>query len=259
MLALAAVWPVSTPLLLVEADPDGGELAARFGLSTDPGRASAAPGLRRDAADVVLDRHTQTLPGGTPILVGPTSPEQARASLAGCAARLGGALAASATRDAIVDCGRLSVGTPAAPLLAAADTLLVVVRPRLDELAPLTHRLPALAKGGARVGLLLIGEVPTARTMCGRPGLAFIAGMANDPRAAAALNGAGGAGTRRLAQSGLIRSARVVVDQVTAAAQVPLWTAEAHPVPAPTIAPDRRRSPADRVVSCSTLLHSQLT
>lgn len=160
MLALAAVWPVSTPLLLVEADPDGGALAARFGLSTDPGRASAAPGLRRDAADVVLDRHTQTLPGGTPILVGPTSPEQARASLAGCAARLGGALAASATRDAIVDCGRLSVGTPAAPLLAAADTLLVVVRPRLDELAPLTHRLPALAKGGARVGLLLIGEVP---------------------------------------------------------------------------------------------------
>lgn len=233
MLALAAVWPASRPLLLVEADPDGGALAARFGLSTDPGLATAAPGLRREADDVVLNRHTQTLPGGTPLLVGPASPDQARASLAGCAARLGGALAASRTRDAIVDCGRLSIGTPVAPLLTAADTLLVVARPRLDELAHLTHRLPALAKASRRVGLVLIGEVPYRPDEVNEAvggGLAFIARLANDPRAAAALNG-DGAGTRRLAQSGLIRTARAVVDQITAAADVPLWAAEPRPAP----------------------------
>ena len=118
--------------------------------------------------------------------------------LAGCATRLGGALAASRIRDAIVDCGRLSIETPVAPLRTAADTLLVVARPRLDELAHLTHRLPALAKASRRVGLLLIGEVPyrpdDVREAVG-VGLAFIVRLASDPRAAAALNGDGGAGT----------------------------------------------------------------
>lgn len=232
MLALAAVWPAPRPLLLVEADPDGGALAARFGLSTDPGLATAAPGLRREATDAVVDRHIQTLPGGTPILIGPASPELARASLDGCAQRLGGALASSATRDAIVDCGRLSIGTPAAPLVAAADVLLVVARPRLDELALLTHRLPALADSSLTMGLLLIGEVPyrpdDVQAAIG-VGLTFIGRLANDPRAAAALNGSGG--TRSLARSALVRTARAVVDQVTAPATVPHWVTQAQPAP----------------------------
>lgn len=214
MLALAAVWPPARPLLLVEADPDGGVLAARFGLSADPGLATLASVLRRDAGPDQLRRHAQTLPGGTPLIVGPVSPDQARVSLAGCATRLGTTLA-ELKADVIVDCGRLVGGSPVAPLLSAADTLLVVARPRLEELQYLVYRLPALREV-VNVGVLLIGETPYGPAEVERalgPESAWVARLADDPRAAAALNGVAG-GLRHLAASALVRSAREVVAQL---------------------------------------------
>lgn len=218
MLALAAVWPVGRPLLLVEADPDGGVLAARFGLSTDPGLATAAPALRRDASAEQLARHVQTLPGGTPLLVAPGSPEQTRVSLSGCATRLGGALAAG-DGDALVDCGRLAVGSPALPLLAAADRVVVVIRPRVEELQYLVHRLPALREACREVVVMLVGDTPYKRADV-QHALGVdppeVLRLAADPRAAAILNGTAAGSGRALKASLLLRTARQAADRLAA-------------------------------------------
>ena len=46
-LTLAGVWPKNRQCLLVEADPSGGVVAARFGLQDSPGLASLAAAARR--------------------------------------------------------------------------------------------------------------------------------------------------------------------------------------------------------------------
>ncbi|MPZ28969.1 MAG: chromosome partitioning protein [Micromonosporaceae bacterium] len=215
MVALAAVWPAGRQVLMVEADPDGGVLAARFGLSTEPGLASAAPGLRREVRYRLVS-HIQRLPGGAAALFGPSSPDQARLIVTACAGRLCQTLA-EAGEDALVDCGRLVAGSPAMPVAAAADLLVLVARPRLDELQHLAHRLPALLQTSRNVGLVLIGGSPYGPAEVEHAldeEMTFVAQLADDPRAAAALNGHGGASVRRLAHSQLVRSARSVVRQV---------------------------------------------
>ncbi|HEV8165498.1 MAG TPA: hypothetical protein VGR74_13810, partial [Actinomycetota bacterium] len=60
--ALAATWPAERGVLLVEADPGGGDLAAWFGLAVEPGLVSLAAARRSTPPSV--QGHTQPLPGG---------------------------------------------------------------------------------------------------------------------------------------------------------------------------------------------------
>src|SRR5690606_8168048 len=92
------------------------------------------------------------------------------------------------------------------PLLGAADELLVVVRPRLDELQCLHQRLAALDQLGPPPRLVLVGERPyppgEVEATLGRPVAAV---LADDRAAADALAGVGV--HRRLERSALRRSA----------------------------------------------------
>src|SRR5438477_511605 len=60
------------PVVLVEADPDGGVLALRYGLRREPGLLTLA--ASRDLEGDMLSEHTQRLPGGLPVIVAPESP-----------------------------------------------------------------------------------------------------------------------------------------------------------------------------------------
>ncbi|WP_261570133.1 MinD/ParA family ATP-binding protein [Frankia gtarii] len=141
-LALADRWPADGgEPLVVEADPAGGDLGARFGLAAGRGLVSLAAAGRRGGQPRPLAEHVQQLPGGLQVLPAPAGAEHARQVLG----ELGGggwsllwAAAQAESRPLIVDCGRL---TPAAPALRAADVLLLVVRPRDDELAHLAARM----------------------------------------------------------------------------------------------------------------------
>jgi len=79
--AVAAVWPAERGVLLAECDPGGGDLAARFGLPAQPGLVSLAAAARRELDAAMVAQHTQTLPGGLRVLVGPPGAEQAAAAL----------------------------------------------------------------------------------------------------------------------------------------------------------------------------------
>jgi hypothetical protein len=109
--ALGAVWPADRQVVVVECDPGGGDLAARFGLSTRIGMTSLVLTARQDRGEPVDHRsHMQTLPGGLNVLVAPTGADSAL-TLDHELARSSDELV-PAGFDVLLDCGRLLPSAP---------------------------------------------------------------------------------------------------------------------------------------------------
>lgn len=147
-LALADRWPAGGgEPLVVEADPAGGDLGARFGLLTaGRGLVTLAAAGRRGAARPV-EEHVHELPGGLQAIPAPAGAEQASrvlGELDGGGWSLLWSAARGQGRPLLMDCGRLDAQLPARPVLDAADVLLLVVRARDDELSHLAARMPVI-------------------------------------------------------------------------------------------------------------------
>src|SRR5438067_13781310 len=67
---LVAGWPQPGAVLL-EADPDGGDLAARFGHHPDPGLFSLAAAARSGTGAGLLRRHVQRLRPAVDVVLAP--------------------------------------------------------------------------------------------------------------------------------------------------------------------------------------------
>ena len=215
-LTLAAVWPEGRGApLVVECDPGGGDVAARFGLGVIPGVVSLAAELERsgpaDPADCgnQVGGHTQELPGGLRILVAPTSPEEMRLPLERLAEDL--PRLAQAKADFMVDCGRLEASamrqhTAVLRLIQRCGLVVVVVRPELAALQHLNVWLPTLRSLDVAILALLSGRGPyspeeIAQTM----DLRVIGALPHDRAAADVVGGASGS---RPDRSPLFRAAR---------------------------------------------------
>ena len=215
-LALAATWPADRCVQVVEADPDGGVLAARQGLSSEPGLATLAVSSRRSLGAEDLAAHLQ-VPEGSDVrlLVAPPAAEQSRRALGLAAGPLAAVVARPSDTDTIVDVGRMRPESVAGPLIEAADAVLLVARPRVDELQQLPARLRALRPTLARVGILLVGDEPyPPAEVAVALDVEVVAVLAHDPRAAEALRGQGRAGSLR--RSSLLRSVRHAGDAIRA-------------------------------------------
>ncbi|MGH9156528.1 MAG: chromosome partitioning protein [Acidimicrobiales bacterium] len=191
-----------TDAVLVEADPQGGVLAMRYGLCREPGLVTLA--ASRDlSARAILD-HAQRLPGDLAVVVGSESPERATHMLRNAGDRLAGLLARSSDFNIVVDAGRLSPFSPALCLVPAASATLVVARPRADELVAAAERVAALGPGA---GLVLVGSGPYRPSeVAAQLGCPVVATIADDPRSARSL--AEGGSARALSRSPLLRSVR---------------------------------------------------
>jgi MinD-like ATPase involved in chromosome partitioning or flagellar assembly len=212
-LCLAAVWPGKADVVLVEADPFGGVLAARTGLADTPGLVSLAAEARSGLTAGVVWCHAQAFPGGLPVVVGPPSAEEATAVLRDFSAVLADWAAATEV-VVIVDCGRVgTIPVPQLPVLSAADELLVVSRPTADQLRPAAARLRALSDVGVSGRLLLVGDTPYGPAEVESALEVPVAGVvAFDPGAASSLTGDGGSSSVR--RSGLVRSVATLADQL---------------------------------------------
>jgi MinD-like ATPase involved in chromosome partitioning or flagellar assembly len=193
-LALAARWPASWRRVLIEADPAGGDLGARYGLPLTPGLVSLAAAARRSTDLDLVWEHAQELPGGLPVVAGPTRADQAHAALAAVCGADGhagvfGGFTGRGDVVAILDCGRLDPDSPILRVIEAADQLLLVARPRADELAHFAARADQIAKGPAHTRLLLMGSGYPAGEVAREVGLAVLGRVPHDPRTAAALSG----------------------------------------------------------------------
>ncbi|MGH3738879.1 MAG: hypothetical protein ACRDT6_25260 [Micromonosporaceae bacterium] len=153
-LGLAALWP-ARDAVLVEADPEGGDLAARFGHCPQPGLASLAASARAGVATQPLRWHTQHLAVGADAVLAPPG-DGAAASVQTLAYSARQLSADPGAGTVVCDLGRLTHGGPAAPIAAAADHLLLVVRPTLEDLAQFDARLAWLRSGAATTGRLWV-------------------------------------------------------------------------------------------------------
>lgn len=217
--ALAACWLPERQIVLVEADPAGGDLGARFGLTAEPGLVTLASATRRASTADSLVAHAQQLPGGLPVVVGPASAKQARAALAMLVPAVTSTWSTLNT-DVLVDCGRLDPSSPMLDVLAHADLAVVVTRPELADLHHLAARIADLRSRSRALAVVLAGRGPYGPDEVSAAVDAQVVGAIPwDPTGAALLSGRAGS-PRRLTRAPLLRAARnlatVLVDSLLA-------------------------------------------
>ncbi|WP_018221368.1 P-loop NTPase family protein [Salinispora pacifica] len=214
-LGMAALWP-KHPALLVEADPGGGVVAARFGLAQEPGLASLAAAARHGDNTDGAAPYVQQVPLGLHVLVGPGAAETAAGAVSVLAGRAD-AVAGLAPSVVVADAGRLYAHSPAWGLLRSTDAVVLVTWGSTEHLDHLDTRLPALraAVGLGGVGLAVSGRSAYAPAeISGRLGVPVWAQLPTDRWGAGVLAGrmTGRAWTRtRLAQALRALAASVAV------------------------------------------------
>lgn len=139
-MVLADLWPDA--VVLADVDPDGGDLAARLGLGSEPGLVTLAARGRGALGWAGVEAVLQAA-GRARVLAGVADPGQAR-GLAGLWGPLAGALV-EAPGLVLADVGRLRPDNPAARACVEVAVLNVVVT-RLDP--------PSLAHAGAALAAL---------------------------------------------------------------------------------------------------------
>lgn len=221
-LALAAAWPGEDGAVLVECDPDGGDLASRWRLPDDPGLVTLAAATRNRQVPATWLDHSQELPGGQRVIVSPAGSAQVRAALPMLAADP--EVLPGNDTPGIFDCGRIGSGSPAPPLWLHADAALVIIRAALPDLAHLAARREDLQS--ANLSLVLAPSGPYRRSDVENAfGLRVLAELPRDDLAGAVLCGRArlrARSARRLGALPLMRAARrlaVELVQMQAGAQ----------------------------------------
>jgi hypothetical protein len=249
VLALACGWP--RPVLVVDADPAGGDVAAgwlggRVGL--DRGLLSFAAATRHAEAATAADLapHVVTVPDAPGVMVLPGLAHAGQAG--GLDDRLWARLLIAASSpwpaadpeeagggagpvrvDVLADCGRISAGTPWS-LLAVAAVVLLATRPTLRGVHHARYALSvvqAAAGDVGRMGLLVCGpgvyEPAEIERAVGLPVRVVL--PADGPSADALADGATGGNGSRGAHVGrgwsrtlLARAARRAAQQLASAA-----------------------------------------
>jgi len=236
--ALAACWPQPARTVLIECDPSGGSLAARFGLASAPGLVSLAAAARRDTTPGLLWSHTQALPGGLPggrrdglpVVAAPPGADYTRAALhtlldsRASVSVLRGVAAQGAV--VIADCGRLDSTSPALAIAREADQVLLLARPLADELTTLAAGLSMVDLWSMRPGLLLAGAGYPASEVARNLGIPVLAVVPHDPRGVRGLCGQSSSRRSRLG-----RTARAVAAQLSSPSTGALLPAAGHERP----------------------------
>ena len=219
--ALAAMWPTSN-VLLVEADPTGGDLAAWLDVAEQPGVATAvtmAPTGSWPVIEAQVQHH-----GSLSVLVLPVRAGEASMATKEAATRLFPTLSALAGITAIADCG-FCHPTALSPVVAQAAVVVVTIRqPATSSRAAAAHLdrvgelVDALASRVLPTVVAVIGEEPYRASEIGEflgrsPDRLAVVVLADDPMGAAAVAGRERVG-RGFARSHLARSAAIVANEL---------------------------------------------
>lgn len=218
-LAIVTAWASTSgeadmPPVLVEADPSGGDLAARLGLAADPGLVSMAAAARHPSSEIDFLGHAQSLPCGGMVILGPTNPDQAEAAVATLASRFSSGL--GELGRGVIDLGRWGRASGVSDVMRAADLTLVVTRPDVAGVAHLRERIDLMrGASGGRLGVVLIGERPYGvQDIKDALGHSMVMAVSLDSDGAQMLLGR--ARARSASRSQLVRSVRSVLDAAAA-------------------------------------------
>ncbi len=207
---LAWLWPDTEPTrLIVEADPSGGSLAARWhdslGVTLDPGLIALSAARAQLDSDT-LATTSQPIAEGLRIVCAPPLGHQVAGSLNALGDRGAAELASRRDVAAFVDCGRINGASPAVRLARRSTQTVLVCRPRLDEVQILANTVPELRATECSLGLVCVGAKPYAPAeVADRLGLPLLGTIAEDANAAALL-GRDGFAVKSLRRSQLAKS-----------------------------------------------------
>jgi MinD-like ATPase involved in chromosome partitioning or flagellar assembly len=144
-LALDLARLAGSTSLLIEADPDGGCLAARLGLAARPGVTELAGAARTGIDPADLARFAQTSLHGVTVIVSHPAAEQVQAALRAAGAHVAAALRA-VDGAVVVDVGRLRPGSPSLVLAEMAHAAVIVSPNSVDAIAAVVHRREILSR-----------------------------------------------------------------------------------------------------------------
>lgn len=202
--AMAQVWP--RRCIVADIDPLGGDLALRYRradgepLDAETGLLSLAAAVRTGGTTSV-DDHVQHTQNGLEVLAGVTSPQQVR-GLGPSWPHIAATLATIPQTDVIVDCGRISPGSPTMAVVERADAFVMLTRSTLEEVAHLRERLTTMRDtlrlghlDSAAVGIAVVTNMRDNRSAADAAQLLESSGLkvanlgtvADDPKAAEAL------------------------------------------------------------------------
>ena len=144
---LATAWAASTAdrcRVVLEADPDGGVLGARYGVGVDPGAITFAASLRRGAGPVLeIAEHGRVVDKNIVLIPGAESADRATSMWREAAQTTATAIAADTVSDWFIDCGRFRPLSPSLAFSESATLTVLVVGPMSEDLvqAPATLRM----------------------------------------------------------------------------------------------------------------------
>lgn len=167
-LALAAVWP--RPVVLVEADPASTDLAYRCRTAdagvpaTSPTLLSLGTAAARPEQQGTITDWTQRLACGVDVVLGVTSPSQAR-GIEPLWTQVTEVLRAAET-DVLVDVGRATKNAAIAALVEAADVRIPVAKAAVESVIATRELLKDLPFSGGVTMPVMVGSARSGAADC---------------------------------------------------------------------------------------------
>ncbi|WP_419918545.1 hypothetical protein [Candidatus Poriferisocius sp.] len=189
---LGFLWESTTgrQAVLIEADSDGGVLAARFGLSLAPSLVEFSGAIRHEVTIDRLQRNSQLLAGQLPALVAPGCGETTSLVLGSISKQLVDGLDHLKEIDLVIDIGRVRPYSPTTDLVRRCDLVILVVRPHFDQLVPLVHQARRMIAQNIPTALVCVGDRPYPPTEMAKAAQVDLLGvMAYEPRVVQVLSG----------------------------------------------------------------------
>jgi MinD-like ATPase involved in chromosome partitioning or flagellar assembly len=159
---LAAAWEqesVDRGRVVLEADPDGGVLAARYGVGVDPGAITFAASHRRGVGEwLEVAEHSRDLGSNVMLIPGTESADRASSMWRDAAPTTASAIAANSRFDWFVDCGRFRPESPSLAFTEVAALTILVVGPMIEDLLQLPATLRLLQPRNGKVVTMVVGK-----------------------------------------------------------------------------------------------------
>jgi MinD-like ATPase involved in chromosome partitioning or flagellar assembly len=215
--ALAAAWPATDDVLVVEADSTGGDLAAWFDMPVAPSLSTIVTTVL-DGSWPDVERLTRRAVSGLRLVPAPSRAGEAAQAVAESARSLVPTLAAIASPVTIADTGRSPIGSITNPFLRSASVTIVVHRqsPQSSRAAAvrlqrLADQLDVFASMPTGVVVAVVGAAPFGVSeiesfLAHSVGVNAIIGLPVDELAAAVFGGRTGVSARRLGRLPLVRA-----------------------------------------------------
>jgi hypothetical protein len=215
---VGATWPEGRKVMVVECDPSGGDLAARFRLSSRIGWPSLISAARRSEPDTLVESHLQQLPGGLDVLIGTRGNQSSDTDRTMVTALAAASSSSEGPWDVLVDLGRLFQGdSTAANWLDVSDVVVIGLRSDAASVMQVRERRVAtLSQWHDRLALVTIGTHRHPSAEIERfTGIPVLGEIPFDSQAAAVAAGERN-GERRLSRSLLCTSAARLATRLAA-------------------------------------------